>query len=104
MRAAPAVLSPHAAAAESRVGAQPFLKWAGGKWAIAPHIKSRLPKDAAKRVYREPFVGGGAMFFFLEPERAILSDSVADLITTYKVVQQKVEPLIRRLETLRSTH
>lgn len=104
MRAAPAVLSPHAASAESRVGAQPFLKWAGGKWAIAPHIKSRLPKDAARRVYREPFVGGGAMFFFLEPERAVLSDSVADLITAYKVVQQKVEPLIKRLENLRSTH
>lgn len=104
MRAAPALLDPAAASAEPRVGAQPFLKWAGGKWAVAPQIKARLPKDASKRVYREPFLGGGAMFFYLEPERAILSDAVADLIATYRVVQTRVEPLVRKLEKLRSTH
>src|SRR5688572_17120103 len=72
---------------DALVGAQPFLKWAGGKWAIAPRIAAHLPKDVRQRVYREPFLGGGAMFFYLEPERAILSDAVADLISTYQVVQ-----------------
>lgn len=89
---------------ESRVGAQPFLKWAGGKWAIAPRIASLLPKDRRERVYREPFLGGGAMFFYLEPERAHLSDAVADLINTYGVVRSNVEPLIKRLTDLRETH
>jgi len=103
MRAVP-VLEPSAASADPRVGAQPFLKWAGGKWAVAPQIKARLPKDAPTRVYREPFLGGGAMFFYLEPERAILSDAVTDLIATYRIVQTRVEPLIRKLEGLRSTH
>jgi DNA adenine methylase len=93
-----------AAKEDTRVGAQPFLKWAGGKWAIAPRIASLLPKDVKERVYREPFLGGGAMFFFLEPEHAFLSDAVADLITTYEVVQSNVEPLIKRLQTLRASH
>lgn len=89
---------------ETRVGAQPFLKWAGGKWAIAPRIAGLLPKDARDRVYREPFLGGGAMFFYLQPERAILSDAVGDLIATYTIVQSNVEPLIKRLTALRDTH
>src|SRR5262245_8948651 len=86
------------------IPAHPFLKWAGGKWAIAARIRSLLPRDARDRVYREPFLGSGAMFFFLQPEQAFLSDSLEALITTYKVVQFPVEPLIHRLEELRATH
>lgn len=84
--------------------AQPFLKWAGGKWAIAEKIAAFLPDDAAQRRYREPFLGGGAMFFFLEPKRAVLSDTVADLVTTYRVVQNDVEALIKRLQKLARDH
>ena len=89
---------------DERVPAHPFLKWAGGKWAIAPQIERLLPADVRERTYREPFVGGGAMFFFLQPERAILSDALADLVTTYQVVQHSVDALIRRLQALRATH
>src|SRR4051812_39981928 len=84
--------------------AQPFLKWAGGKWAIAPRIAGLFPRDARARTYREPFVGGGAMYFYLQPERAHLSDALADLVTTYAVVQTSVEPLLRRLEALTASH
>jgi DNA adenine methylase len=87
-----------------RVPAHPFLKWAGGKWAIAPQIERLLPRDTRQRVYREPFVGGGAMFFHLQPERAFLGDSLADLVTTYQVVQLHVDALVTRLEKLRATH
>jgi DNA adenine methylase len=87
-----------------RISAHPFLKWAGGKWAIARHIESLLPHDARRRVYREPFLGGGAMFFYLQPEQAFLSDSLASLITTYKVVQSNVDALVHHLEALRATH
>lgn len=97
-------MEPPADNGDSRVGAQPFLKWAGGKWAIAPRIAALLPKDRRERVYREPFLGGGAMFFYLEPEQAHLSDAVSDLINTYEVVRSHVEPLITRLVALRKTH
>jgi DNA adenine methylase len=89
---------------DERVPAHPFLKWAGGKWAIAPQIERLLPADVRQRTYREPFVGGGAMFFYLQPERAILSDALADLVTTYQVVQHSVDALVRRLQALRATH
>jgi DNA adenine methylase len=89
---------------DERVSAQPFLKWAGGKWAIAGSIARLLPRDVRQRVYREPFLGGGAMFFHLQPPRAILSDSLGDLVKTYRVVQSNVDTLIRHLERLRATH
>lgn len=84
--------------------ASPFLKWAGGKSSIAAKIAALLPADASRRVYREPFLGGGAMFFHLRPERAFLSDALVDLIATYETVQRHVEPLILRLEALRASH
>lgn len=93
-----------ALAAQLRVLASPFLKWAGGKWAIAPHLTKLLPEDSRDRVYREPFLGGGAMFFYLQPKRSVLSDAVGDLIVTYKVVQTHVDALIARLEQLRAGH
>jgi DNA adenine methylase len=88
----------------ARIAAQPFLKWAGGKWAIAASIARLLPRDVQGRVYREPFLGGGAMFFHLQPPRAVLSDSLVDLVETYRVVQSNVDALVSRLERLRATH
>lgn len=82
----------------------PFLKWAGGKSGIAATLAALLPGDTSQRVYREPFLGGGALFFHLRPERAVLSDTLADLITTYRMVERHVEPLIRRLGELKRTH
>ena len=89
---------------DDRVPAHPFLKWAGGKWSIAPRIERLLPHDVRDRVYREPFIGGGAMFFYLQPRRAVLSDSLKDLVETYRMVQLHVDALITRLERLRDTH
>jgi DNA adenine methylase len=102
----------HAAASlrdssEGPVRAHPFLKWAGGKWAIAPQIERLLPHDWRARVYREPFLGGGAMFFWLQPwltERVVLSDALADLVTAYEVVQRSPEAVITRLEQLKAAH
>src|SRR5690349_15718173 len=86
------------------LGAQPFLKWAGGKSAIAPQLERLFPKDVKRRPYREPFVGGGAVFFHLEPETAYLSDALTDLVNAYNIVQTHVEALIHRLVALRETH
>lgn len=91
-----------------RPAARPFLKWAGGKWRLAPQIASLLPADLASRTYREPFLGGGAVYFYLAshrpPARAILSDALSDLIATYKVVRKQTSALVGRLETLRDAH
>jgi DNA adenine methylase len=61
---------------------QPFLKWPGGKrWFIEKH-RDLLPVEVKGR-YIEPFLGSGALFFALNPEHAVLSDSCKDLINTY---------------------
>ena len=94
-------------AAEGTVRAHPFLKWAGGKWAIAAQIERLLPHDWRSRTYREPFLGGGAMFFWLQPGltgRAVLTDALADLIATYQVVQRSTGALVTHLEKLRAAH
>ena len=62
----------------------PFLKWAGGKRWLLP--LSRAMKDLEISTYYEPFLGSGAMFFGAIPQRAVLSDTNAELIGTYKAI------------------
>lgn len=50
-----------------------------------------------KATYFEPFVGGGAVFFDLLPKKAVLSDLNSELITTYNVIKQAPDKLIRKL-------
>ncbi len=88
---------------------QPFLKWAGGKRALASKIfKAFIPDDISERAYREPFVGGGAMYFYLvqnaRPRKSYLSDALGDLVTTYKVVRGETDALIEKLTELRDAH
>lgn len=51
---------------------KPFLKWAGGKSQLLPKITKYLPASYA--TYYEPFVGGGALLFYLQPKNAVLND------------------------------
>ena len=60
----------------------PFLKWPGGKRWLVPFFLE-LAAGLEYRRYVEPFLGGGAVFFGLEPPRAFLSDVNADLINVY---------------------
>jgi DNA adenine methylase len=69
--------------------AEPFLRWAGGKRQILDELLRRLPADIDARTYREPFLGGGALFFALRPNRAILSDANPHLIKCYEFVRDK---------------
>lgn len=107
MRKAHAAMTREAPTNAPSIPARPFLKWAGGKWAIADQIERLLPYDLSERVYREPFLGGGAMFFYLEralAKTAVLSDSLADLVTTYRVVRDHADALVTHLVRLRSAH
>jgi DNA adenine methylase len=75
----------------------PFLKWAGGKSQVVRTLAAYAPKGF--RQYLEPFVGGGALFFHLRPQAGLLNDLNAELMATYRVVQQEVEVLIRVLRS-----
>ncbi|GMA56959.1 DNA adenine methylase Dam [Alicyclobacillus sacchari] len=64
---------------------KPFLKWAGGKYRLLPHIRRRLP--AGRRLI-EPFVGSGAVFLNTDYPEYILADINADVISLYQVLQE----------------
>jgi len=74
----------------------PFLKWAGGKRQLLSQMEKFIPKKFNK--YIEPFVGGGALFFYLLPKKAILSDNNFELINCYRVIKMKVFELIEMLK------
>ena len=77
---------------------KPYLKWAGGKRQLLTEIKKNLPKDIYKYVYYEPFIGAGAVFFELQPKKAVINDSNSQLILTYNVIKDNVEDLILLLK------
>lgn len=78
-------------------GASPFLKWVGGKTQLLPALSKYVP--AHFDTYIEPFVGGGALFFELQPRKAVLSDSNPELINCYTIVRDRVDELITVLSS-----
>ncbi len=79
----------------------PFLKWPGGKRLLIKYILPVLP--VVYRSYYEPFVGGGALFFYLKPKNAIVSDSNVELINCYRQVRDYPEKVICYLNQLRNS-
>ena len=77
----------------------PFLKWPGGKRWLVPRLLE-LIGDMAFNRYFEPFAGGAALFFALQPRSAVLSDVNADLINTYRQVRRHAHEITRRLRQL----
>ena len=82
--------------------ARPFIQWVGGKREMIPQYEKFIPKKFNN--YFEPFLGGGAMFFYLQPNKAILSDNNKELIRTYEGVRDNPEEVIKLLKELRSKH
>lgn len=78
---------------------RPFVKWAGGKRQLLPQLKRYVPERYGR--YFEPFVGGGALFFELRPNAAVLTDVNARLIRTYRGVKNDVESVIELLRGCR---
>lgn len=80
--------------------ARPLLRWVGGKTSSLTSILKRAPKTYG--CYLEPFVGGGALFFALQPKRAILSDSNERLVRTYRAVRDSPQILAEQLRWLQT--
>ena len=87
--------------------AKPFLKWAGGKTQMISDIKRALPEEITKSnfTYIEPFVGSGAVLFWMlenfpNIQNAVINDINEDLINTYRTIASKPNELISILQIL----
>lgn len=76
----------------------PFVKWAGGKRQLLPQIKERMPEKYNH--YYEPFVGGGAVTFGLQPENALINDINKALMNTYKQICNAPEAFLEAVNKL----
>lgn len=80
----------------------PFLKWAGGKARLIEQFKPYFPTDYGR--YFEPFIGGGALYFHLQPENAVISDINERLISAYVAIRDDLPALMERLEVHAKKH
>ena len=91
--------------------AKPFLKWAGGKTQLINDIEKSLPDKItdSKFTYIEPFVGSGAVLFWMlnnfpKLEKAVINDINDDLINVYKIIASKPKELISILQTFQAEY
>lgn len=81
---------------------EPFLKWAGGKrWLVS---SGRMPRPDGYSRFIEPFVGGGAVFFHLLPEKAIIADLNKDLVELYKIMRDRPDDLQAKMVAHQANH
>lgn len=83
---------------------KPFVKWAGGKRQIIDKLKEHVPEEFD--TYFEPFVGGGALLFELEPEKAVINDSNRELMNVYECIQDetKLDKMLKELNKYEASH
>jgi len=81
---------------KKRITPHPFVKWAGGKRQLIPKMEKYIPNEYKK--YIEPFIGGGALFFHLNPPEAILIDNNKELINCYNVIKANLDELVVSLK------
>ncbi len=92
--------------------ARPFLKWAGGKGQLLTQIEQYLPKELTLtskiKKYFEPFLGGGALFFWLSNrfdfEKSYLYEINPEIVMCYKTIQSDVPKLIKKLKELETQY
>ncbi len=91
---------------------KPFIKWVGGKGRLIPDLVRHLPADFHRRkdvTYVEPFVGGGAMLFFMLQRypgirRAVINDINPDLAGVYRAVRDSVDELVEALRGMEADY
>lgn len=94
------------------IKAKPFIKWVGGKGQLIEQLEALLPADFSEReniTYIEPFVGGGAMLFYMlqkfsNIKSAVINDINPDLTLCYQVVRDNPTELINSLKDIQSQY
>ena len=83
---------------------KPFVKWAGGKRSIIEKLKKLVPDEY--NTYYEPFVGGGALLFELQPKKAVINDYNSELINVYECIkdEKKFENMCAELNKHETNH
>ena len=94
-------MTEHAIKKKNSMQAKPILKWAGGKTQMLGDLLPKVPTSYSR--YIEPFIGGGAMFFALNPNDAVIADSNPELINMYKQVADNVDAVISYLQKYENT-
>lgn len=82
----------------SKLNIRPVVKWAGGKRQLLDKITKRLPEKY--NCYYEPFVGGGAVLFGLQPSEAVINDINGELINLYKTIKERPEEFNKFIKEL----
>jgi DNA adenine methylase len=75
---------------------KPIIKWAGGKRQLLKEIRKHTPDEF--NCYYEPFFGGGAVFFDIQPPVAFINDSNLELVNMYEVIKNEPLALIEELK------
>lgn len=83
----------------TKIECRPFLKWAGGKTQLLPALLKRAPTSYNR--YLEPFLGGGALYFSMQPRAAYLADFNPELINCFEVVRSNLAELKEELKKYR---
>jgi DNA adenine methylase len=81
---------------------KPVVKWVGGKRQLLSQISEKIPKKYS--TYVEPFFGGGALFFSMQPENAIINDYNQSLMNVYVQIKNNLSELIKNLEQLNAEY
>jgi DNA adenine methylase len=82
----------------SNLSVAPFVKWAGGKRQLLPQIKKHMPEQYNN--YFEPFVGGGAAIFELQPANALINDINKALINAYRQICNSPSAFLKAVKKL----
>ena len=82
--------------AKKNIMIAPIVKWVGGKRQLLSEIKPLIPKRIT--TYVEPFLGGGAVLFDMQPKKAVINDYNSELINVYKIVKDNPVKLLELLE------
>lgn len=80
---------------------KPFLRWAGGKRWLIKQLDDFLPIQFNQ--YHEPFIGGGSIFFHMNPKKAFISDFNEELIETYNAIKSNPHDVIKHLKLFKNT-
>ena len=86
---------------QSNLNPKPVLKWAGGKTQLLNHSLPKIPNEYGK--YIEPFFGGGALFFALQPEQSVIADSNPEIINLYNQIAKDPDAIIGHLRKFNNT-